>query len=198
LENNPVDIWPSIRDELTQWIRIVLSNPWTPVVQDANTPHDFVLATDASLTGYGAVLFEECSGKIWEVAGKWATRGAPKKINEMEARAVSEAIRACADIIRGGHLLLLVDNTSTRATLHRGSAHAYLLNAAIGEAVSGLLPRQSCKVAYIATNANPADAPSRGKHAEEQLASALGPVGRRLASSALRVAVPCNVSLLVQ
>ena len=180
-EDSVLDIWPSVLPELRTWVARILSNPWTPAIPDDNTPHQFVLASDASLRGYGGVLFDEVSGSVWEVAGRW----------ERERSTHTEIKQSS----KGAPLLLLVDNPSTRATLKGGSAYAYLLNDAIREALSTFSASQKVTVAYVTTEENPADGPSRGDHVSSQLASALGPLGRRLASSALRVAVPCSRSL---
>ena len=50
-------LWPSIKPEWNHLISQLLDNPWTRHV--APQHHELVLITDASITGWGAILFDE-------------------------------------------------------------------------------------------------------------------------------------------
>jgi hypothetical protein len=90
---DPAKLWPSVRGDLSRWVRMALMNEWTHHVGEA--PHDdLIIFTDASVTGWGAVLFDESSGKAAAAGGKWSHKHTCDQINELEALAVHRAAEA--------------------------------------------------------------------------------------------------------
>jgi len=112
-------------------------------------------------------------------------------INELEAATITKAWEAFGDRFEVHQAItLLTDNAATMYTLRKGRAHEHGLNASIDRALRAIAGNPNVRVAYIATDVNPADALSRGLPLDKQLASTLWAVGRRSEAAALRVAAP--------
>ncbi len=195
-DGDKATLWPCMRNDLQRWIEQALSNPWTNHVE-RREGIELVLVTDASTTGWGAVLYDERNGKAAATGGKWKNKHTSSEINELEAQSVRNAAEAFEEQLRDpglNHLLLLVDNTATMHAYRKGSAQAYLLNRAVREGQRYLPERVKVSIAYIdsKTNQSFADPISRGEKMKEELASQLGELGRRLGRTALHVAVPTS------
>jgi len=165
--DQPANIWACAKKQLFDWISRIQENEWTEHLPD--TDSSFILCTDASLTGWGAVLFNMISGEINALGGKWTRTYEPKDINTLEMRAVEEGAGAFRDILNSksiNGLDLLVDNTSTMYTLRKGHSSKYDLNAALRRTLRSLPPSLSIRVGYIDTAHNPADSLSRGRDLE--------------------------------
>ena len=191
-DQSKAKIWKVARPDLERWIDLCLENQ--PVNHPASKRvFQIVIATDASTTGYGAVFFNEDTGEVAAIGGKWKRKRSHVEINELEMMAVAIAMLSFEERIRDANvanILLLVDNTATMHTLHKGTSHAYALNLAAQQAISSFPPNLSVNVAYIESAKNVADAASRGDPISLELASELGAVGYRLAEASLRVNVP--------
>jgi hypothetical protein len=84
-------------------------------------------------------------------------------------------------------LLILSDNTSAVFSTRKGSAHSGAMAAAVNRVLHHT-PLSDVRIGYIPTADNPADAPSRGLHTDEELTSkALGKLGGRWATPSFRV-----------
>jgi hypothetical protein len=156
-------IWACARFALVELAEFLIANkPARPLAFCSPANCAVHLFTDASKSGWGAVLIRE--GLVLHIGGRWPP-GTDDAIADLEAKAVANAAAHFADELAGQRVRLVVDNTNVQHTLARGSAHAERLNEAIGAAL-GALGRAnpaSVVVAYIATKANPADEPSRGR-----------------------------------
>ena len=156
------------------------------------------MVTDASLYGWGALLFDEREGTVIQAQGAWGKTFRSHDINYLEMRAVHEALAQFAEQIAKRPLdtmLVLVDNTSTRDVLVKGHAREYLFNGELAKALKRLAGDRRVITAHIPTEENPTDVLSRNglKYSEQELdslQSTLGALGGRLARSALPVRVP--------
>ena len=194
----PANIWNSILPEWRRWCDTLLEN--TPVGHP--DPEDgsptYVLITDASTFGWGAILFDERTGATYQAQGAWEKTFRSHDINYLEMRAVRMAIGQFEDILAtrpDDKLLVLVDNTSTRDVLVKGHAREYLFNGELSKVLSGFAGSRRILIAHIPSEENPTDILSRqGKRYTEQelnaLQSTLGALGGRLARAALPVRVP--------
>jgi len=185
------DIWPCARPSLMQWIDELLANRPTPTGLPADKAREYVLATDASLYGWGAVLYCDATGEFHDVGGRWGKSHSHTEINELEAYAVANAWHAFATrLTELSKVQVLVDNTSVLHTARKGRAHEQPLNAAIDSLLSVIGGNTNVTIAYIDTKRNPADAVSRGLPVVKELASTLGSEGRRLEAKSVRVYAP--------
>jgi hypothetical protein len=178
-----VQVWKTAQQQFGIWCDDLLRA--APISHPARTETeaDLVLVTDASTTGYGGILFDQRTSEVLQVAGKWDTPKQHVHINELEADALAIAVRdprVAARMRDAKKMLVLVDNTSTAATVAMGSAHAFLLNQAVKRAVGQFPERLDVRIGWIPSAENVADILSRGGKLDLlQLASALGPLGRR-------------------
>ena len=173
-ENMPTTVWPCIRSQLEQWLlALAVSPPRTPNTY-CEVPQ-VTLFTDASLTGWGGVLFDHHTGEWREVGGKWKYDG--RHINQLEMEAVRQVVEAFLPRLVGRHVHLLVDNTSVQSVIVHGRSQSFWLNERF-RAVADLTQHfASLRVDYVPSKANLADALSRGERLvfpPQQLASPSG------------------------
>ena len=194
----PANIWKTIVPEWIGWCDRLLKNEAVTHPDPDSQEHTYVLMTDSSTFGWGAILFDEVTGQVYQVQGKWEKTYRSHDINYLEMRAVSYALRHFDTELctrPNDKILILVDNTSTRDVLHKGQAREYLFNGALSKVLKTLQGDRCTTVAYIPSADNLSDRLSRlgQKYSEQELTvlqSTLGALGGRLARSALPVRVP--------
>ena len=105
---------PGLRRALVEWLEPLRIN--APVVVppplEKPTSDDFVLAVDATLSGWGAVLLER--GAVPSTIGGNFNE-APTTINDAELLAALAGVRDFSTRLRGRGLVLLSDSTTTSA-----------------------------------------------------------------------------------
>ena len=114
--------------------------------------------TDASLTGAGAVLFT-ADGRVLTFAAVWNAKECTRRIEELEARAVTLAARHFREELCGRHVDLWVDNTSVIGAMRKGYSKSYNLNRHVAVALRAI--GRHYTVRYVASKYNFADGPSR-------------------------------------
>lgn len=193
--SSKADLWRCIRQDVNRWVAALRKN--TFVGPDLPTTNEFryILATDASITGYGGVLFDQHSGEVRSYGGKWHRAHKCDDINTLEGDAVSRCYKHFRTTLSGLPVLLLVDNTSVVHCLKRGHAREYTLNKSISHILDVLQQNPDVRVCHIDTELNPADDISRGKPLSPQLTSHVLAGGRRYWRSSLKVAAPVSIPL---
>jgi hypothetical protein len=169
--DDPVTIPPSIQRLLQRWVKDaqdVYAVPKTSIRRRG------VLCVDASTKGYGATFFSPDS-QIFVVADIWRSVFDHTAINVLEGTAVALALEQLEEVIKRSAcdcLLIMVDNTSILHGIRRGTARSILVVEALRPALERLREwRIKVDVAYVQSQFNPADRPSRGmelsrEHAE--------------------------------
>jgi hypothetical protein len=158
--DDPAELWPSVRPHWHELIEVLSTN--TPTAHGSSKPSgiDTVLFTDASTTGWGAVLVQ--GGIIKAYGGRWkSTTLTSADINDLEMSAVSLGTKHFSEDLRGKSFIVVVDNTSTYHVLRKGSAREMDLNAAAALALESLSGRGDVFVMWLSTLLNPADGWSR-------------------------------------
>ena len=156
-DDEEVTLWSSAQDLWTNWLEELLAHPPRHITVDNEIP-EAVLVSDASLTGFGAILFTPSEEFI--VAGHWSPEQAKRHINLLELMAVRIAIGAFP---LPPKFRIVVDNTSTVGQLRRGSSCKFRYNAQIAIIHRYLLEQGAriTDVQYIRSEDNPADFWSR-------------------------------------
>lgn len=149
-------IWPSCRAPLLAWCNLLLTN--TPRQVLCRQLCEVVLFTDASLTGWGAVLFMD--GQHFSFGSKWISDRV--NINELEACALRLAIQHFAYLLQNRHIKLVVDNSSLFFTYGKGRSRNFIMNSVIRE-VDDLVHDlgSTSEIAWVESQFNWADKPSR-------------------------------------
>ena len=195
-EADPVRVWPTALPELTRWVRDLLASPPVSPGLPTSTETKFVLATDASTEGWGAVV-TNAAGATFTASGKWHRKHVSDDINGLEAAAVANAWDKFGHLFgEENAITLLTDNTATMFTLRKGRARELALNGAIDRTLRLMRCNPNIRVAHIATEVNPADSLSRGLALDRGLSSTLWAVGRGKEAAALRVAAPSSFPTL--
>jgi len=168
-EETRISIPHSVQRQLRQWVSLALQNKWTTPPK-GNLNREFTLYSDASLSGWGAILVRETDGRVFATGGRWPPLLAQRDINTLESCAVLEASFAFRSLIEGANVAIRVDNTSCAFALRRGYARALFLNAITGKIVENLekINVQITDVRYVRSAANPSDAVSRGARTVDQ------------------------------
>ena len=146
----------------------VVANEWVTVakshgVSKDDLPSNFddihILVTDATLSSFGAVLYER--GQVAEAFGGSFTTPAPS-MGVAETAAVLSAVTRFRERLSGRTFVLLVDNSSTQLAVERLKSKHDAISLAM-ERLSALLERMGSKVLVgrVASGDNVADAPSR-------------------------------------
>ncbi len=157
-----IDLDDSVRDELDWW-----SSPGhvkAGVCLDPPTP-DLTICTDASLSGWGAVLTGE--GDLREEAlGTWPDHYRGRSINSLELEAVALALEAFRRWTDGKAVHLLSDNTTVVSYITKqGGTHSAFLTSLTRRILTRAASRgTTLSIAHIPGKRNVlADALSRSK-----------------------------------
>ena len=157
--NESARVWPSTLKQLEAWVEHLKANK--PVGRPTASPDNTHLFTDASDAGWGAYLMLP-SGVVLIAASSWTTLEASRNINEREAMAVDNALRAFAHHLTGASFHLHIDNTSVIWGLAKGRSHRWNMNKRVAEIMATLKRfNATCALHYVSTRDNPADDPSR-------------------------------------
>jgi len=199
----PARLWKSSRHDWKGLIDEILSTNKDGVSYDSRPmgPEQFMLYMDASVTGWGAVLYDVTRGTVKEYGATWKRRIQPRDIPVNETKAIKLAIEHFSDDLLAagaGELLLLTDSTSAEGAIKKSGSPSFEMNIAVKQALGAFarLDKWVIKIAHVLTADQVADAASRGlRLGVTELTSALGPqVGKRLACAAAIVAVPRRAS----
>lgn len=154
-------VWPSIIPLWLQWIDTLTSRVYVP---GAHVSDEVVAFSDASSSGWGAVLFLD-RGLPSIFAGSWTPAEARLHINVLELLAVKRLFTHAAATLRNSGVHLLVDNTTALSWLRKRRSSCYLANAISQDihAAASDLGIRLLSVSWVASASNIADAPSRGR-----------------------------------
>lgn len=154
----PVTPWNIALNEMRKWKENVLVTNWQIIKTTPATRERVVIYTDASDTGYGAVLFAQ-TGEVAIIADKFPPEHTCENINVKETIAVYHALTkfdtACTAIT------LKIDNTSALGALKRTASPSFALNFWVGEVLHLQAWERVLHASYVASSANKADVPSR-------------------------------------
>jgi hypothetical protein len=166
-----VDWWPTALSAFRQWLAAARANkPVRPEQYfDASKPN-YLYFSDASDSGYGAVLVDLFDGVIHTFGAKWDPNMRGAHINVKEAAAVTLGLAYFSTrgfiTMRGAafvNLLIIVDNMSAMRALQKQRSSSFELAQQV-EAfllwLQGLSVRYA--IEYVKTDRNPSDPPSRG------------------------------------
>jgi hypothetical protein len=160
-ENSLVELSPGFRRQAQELVGRVC----VPlVIRETRGAIPAILFTDASLAGWGGVLFLP-RGDMLVVGDRWGEAHAGADISVLELEAVRLSLDSFAVPLENvGALSVRVDNSSALAAMVRGGARAEALNTAVRQLAAQLrLLPCIVDVAYVRSAENPADFPSRGK-----------------------------------
>ena len=178
--DSPCPAWLSALPELNMWLKLLIAAQPTSLKAPQNNAA--ILYTDASLSGFGAVLV--ANGTITTVSGPWGPRERQQHINCLEVRAVGRAIeRLVSDRKIAPHdsIFLYVDNTVAKAGIIKKRSPSYHVNKEVLNLLN-LLDKQDVsiqEVKYVKSAENPADRYSREYAPSSHNLVTQGGVGQR-------------------
>jgi hypothetical protein len=134
----------------------------TAVIRSVQGTSSMKLFTDASKIGWGAVLMTD-RGRVLVTGERWSHADKHLEISVLEMKAVQLGVTAFTrELQSAAQVALLVDNTSVKGAVERGTCRSADLVVALAAAIPGLreLPGR-VSVGYVGSKENPADPPSR-------------------------------------
>ena len=158
----PAELASSAINDLKSWTALVVANaPSAPLKPDSGSLcASFTMFSDASLTGWGAVLIDESTQQTRIAGGRWAYE--VNNINAAEARAVALGLEAFKEVITPGVALhLRIDNTSALAAVRKQRANSGAVNAELQRVFDRLIGVE-LTTEYVKSADNLADGASRG------------------------------------
>ena len=164
--SDPASFWPSLLPLLRQWIRS-LSRSSASLLQPPTRIHDIFLFTDATLVGWGCVVFAGSSAAA-PVAVSAGAFDWEEHINVLEGRAIEYgtafALEVCP-VLRtqpeNCRLHYRIDNTSALQQHTHGRARNWQSNAIISRTDAMLPPLLTRTWAYVTSAEQHADTASR-------------------------------------
>ena len=131
--DDPAQVWPSIKSMWRIWATLELTKPPRVWAGPAAPLKTGIMYTDASLSGWGAVIFHG-DGRMSIRAGPWSADDLATcpSINCLEAKAVKYAFDTMR-LDEGEVFNLFVDNTSVLHRLAFGTSKSFSLNAILGQ-----------------------------------------------------------------
>ena len=106
--DGPVTLSNDSRSELEWWVNNITSS-FMPITQDKP---DFILTTDASKIGWGAVCSDHKTGGCWDLDEQ------QYHINYLESKAVLLGLKSLCSGAQNKHIRIQSDNTTTVAYLN--------------------------------------------------------------------------------
>jgi hypothetical protein len=169
LLDTPARIWPSALDDIDDWVRRIEANA-PRVVPDRSADFEWVIATDASLHGWGYFALCPATGQTTSYGAAW-NADARQQLGPLlgrstfaEPRAVVNALChwRCPARAHVKRVLVMSDNSATVAAFNRGfSTGSLVMNQQIAR-LRRSLPSLDIELRHIEGAVNPADGPSRG------------------------------------
>jgi hypothetical protein len=165
-----------LREEISYWLFL---EGWDDPVTWRDERHVRVsIATDASLTGWGAILL---TPHREEISDYWTDEQFVWGIAAKEATAVDKALMAFSDKLFNARVEAFVDNKAVVDAWNNQGGRSLELNMALKRlffTTSKL--NLSLHMSYIPTGQNPADAPSRRlSHSDSKLSDGLWQIVQR-------------------
>jgi len=165
----PARIWPSALKDIEEWVsRIAANEP--RAVPDRRSDAEWIIATDASLYGWGYVALCSATGQTTSFGAPWSKEAVQQfggllgRSTWAEPRAVVNALChwRCPERYEVARVLVLSDNSATVSSFNRGfSTRSLVLNQQIAR-LRSQLPSLDIELRHIEGSLNPADGPSRG------------------------------------
>jgi hypothetical protein len=160
--DGPADVWKSTKKVWRAWVEDEVFSRKKRLLRTWATPQA-TLFTDASLGGFGAVLFGSSGTYIF--AGKWEPSETSLHIHILEAKALRLAMQHFElSIMDCGHIQVFIDNTSLLFALRRTHSNSFILNNEIRKIFGCIAFQCVGSVQYVPSAFNAADGPSRGTH----------------------------------
>lgn len=123
-ENGNYEAYMSISESAKVELRWWSTNVMTAYSMLSHGNPDFVLTTDASLSGWGACFEDTSTGGMWSVTEKC------HHINYLELLAVFQGLKTFVKLKHDIHTRVMTDNTTTIACInHMGTSHSPTCNA---------------------------------------------------------------------
>lgn len=162
--SDPIALWRSASVEFQSWISYCLRCPPRRPPRNPPAQPQYILFTDASLWGWGAVLVDVSTSRLIVVGESWKSH-THRHINELEILAVQLAVERFHHLLeRASSIRLFVDNTTAQHCIRRTYSSSWELNSRLSQLLP-LLPQStgcSLQISYVPSSLNPSDDPSRG------------------------------------
>lgn len=164
---NDVELWPCIVPTLLKWFDHTIQN--SPITREkVATDIQFIIVSDASLSGWGGYVFCLADSSIRFATGKWSPAEKKRPIADLETLAVFNTLVALVPL--KAKCRIFIDNTTTESALNKRRSRSYWVNTHTQLIVEKW---NIVSASYIPSAKNPADPLSRGQTHPPLIASIL-------------------------
>jgi hypothetical protein len=111
------------------WVAHAIAN--APRTVHPVKPFHKALFSDASLTGWGAILIQECTPVLTINYGKWSGDELGQYINDLEAFALRNAVGRLPYCTADTPLKVFIDNTALCFSAQKGRSRSFQTNEAL-------------------------------------------------------------------
>lgn len=178
------DMPPLAREQLLAWLGFLVANKPVPILVEEEEPR-FVVITDASGEGWGAISVDTATGSLMEFSFPWTGLDVPRAQSSVWAEPEAIFLAVCRISTPGDAVLVLTDHQPAEFADASGYAKSWSLNQLVLRMQR--LPGVRVTIRHIPGKGNPADGLSRtigssltGEEQERARTLAAGDWGRRL------------------
>ena len=150
---------PSLaREQLLAWLDFLIANKPVPIIEVEEEPR-FVVITDASGEGWGAISVDTTTGSIMEFSFPWTGLDVPRAESSVWAEPEAIFLAVCRIASPGDAVLVLTDHQPAEFANESGYAKSWSLNQLVAR--MHRLPGVRVTIRHIPGKGNPADGLSR-------------------------------------
>eukprot|EP00760_Papus_ankaliazontas_P013683 PhM_4_TR15886/c2_g1_i1/m.17016 len=155
---------------IVRWVEETLANPWVDVV--AQVPagdSEYLLVTDASAWGWGAILWNWRTGNVFDTSQPWERAFRANKVSTWaESEAIARAVQHFFPEGPTASLAVLTDSGAAVGAFTKGRSGVYALNRSVKTVQDAGFYSAPLSFGHIPGAVNPADGLSRGQQMGEE------------------------------
>lgn len=88
--SSALKVWPSVANAMIDWAEELLPNPWLPCQQPTHADREVYVFTDASITGYGTVVYD--GAQTFVMGRRWTKVYKPSDISWLAVFAITKGV----------------------------------------------------------------------------------------------------------
>ena len=149
---------PNVREQLLSWLGFLIQNDAVPIIPPTVEPR-YVVITDASGHGWGAISVDTATGSLKEFSFPWTGLDVPRAESSVWAEPEAIFLAVCRIASPGDSVMVLTDHQPAEFAGEAGYAKSWSLNQLVLRLQK--LPGVRVTIRHIPGKGNPADGLSR-------------------------------------
>ena len=149
---------PRARNQLLSWLKFLIANKPVPTTTQESVPR-FVIITDASGEGWGAISIDTATGSLLEFSFPWTGLDVPRAQSSVWAEPEAIYLAVCRISSPGDTVVVLTDHQPAEFAKDKEYAKSWSLNQLVLRLQR--IPGVQVTICHIPGEGNPADGLSR-------------------------------------